>query len=71
MHTSPTLCCWQHMEFPGTVESSKEGEEIHRAGSEISTEQKMGWKSPAKAFFWWLNSFVTSVLGLVHDVTRL
>lgn len=40
MHTSPTLCYWQHMVFPGTVESSKKGGETHRAGWEISTEQK-------------------------------
>lgn len=40
MHTSPTLCYWQHMVFSGTVESSKKGGETHRAGWEISTEQK-------------------------------
>lgn len=61
------------MEFPGTVESSKEGgEESHRVGSEISTEQKMGYTSPAEAVLWWLDSFVTSVLGAkMRDVTRL
>lgn len=40
------------------------GEETHRAGSEISPEQKMGWTSPAEAVLWWLHSLVTSVLGL-------
>lgn len=64
-HTSPSLCYWQHVEFPSTVESSKEGgEETHRVGSEISTEQKMGYTSPAEAVLWWLDSFVTSVWGL-------
>ncbi|KAK2100506.1 hypothetical protein P7K49_021854 [Saguinus oedipus] len=44
VHISPLLWYCQHMEFPGTVESSEEGEEGDTlgAGSEIPTEQKMG-----------------------------
>lgn len=51
MYTSPTLCYCQHMEFPGTVESSEEGggEQTHEADSELFTEQKMGWVSPDEA----------------------
>ena len=52
MHTSPTLCYWQHMEFPGTVESSKEGgEETCGAGSESSTEQKWAGQAQRRQFY--------------------